>query len=172
MGQRVILRPWERREAADLVRIVADDDVTRFTYLEPGFTEGDARHWIATSRSGWDGGLARLAVVDRASGAPAGVVGLDVDWRRGSAEGFYWLGRAARGRGLMTEALDLLARWSFDTAGIERLYLIIEPVNVASKGVAERAGFRFEGVLRAYQPFKGHRPDFECWSRLPRDSFR
>jgi RimJ/RimL family protein N-acetyltransferase len=165
----VVLRPLERRDAPALARIVADPDVTRYTYLEPGFSEGDARRWVATSRASWDSGLARVTVTDSTSADAIGVVGFEVDWRRASAEGFYWLSRQARGRGVMTRALRLLTAWAFETVGIERLFLIIEPVNTASKAVAARAGFRCEGVLRAYQPFKGTRPDFECWSRLPGD---
>jgi len=165
----VVLRPWQRSDAAALVRIVSDPEVTRYTYLEPGFSEADARHWVATSRSSWGSGLARVAVADRTTDDPVGVVGFEVDWRRTSAEGFYWLDPAARGRGVMTRALRLLAGWGFATVGIERLYLIIEPANTASKAVAARADFRYEGLLRAYQPFKGTRPDFECWSLLPAD---
>ena len=165
----VVLRSLERRDAPALARIIADPDVTRYTYLEPGFSEGDARRWVATSRASWDSGLARVAVTDATTPDPLGVVGFEVDWRRSSAEGFYWLSAAARGRGLMTRALRLLTGWAFDAVGVERLYLIIEPVNEASKAVAARAGYRFEGVLRAYQPFKGGRPDFECWAQLPED---
>lgn len=164
-----VLRAWERRDAPALARIVDDPEVTRFTYLEAGFSEGDARHWVATSRSSWDSGLARVAIADRTSGDAIGAVGLEVDWRRSSAEGFYWLGRQSRGRGVMTRSLRLLAGWAFDTVGIERLFLVIEPANTASRSVAAGAGFQLEGLMRAYQPFKGGRPDFECWSLLPSD---
>ncbi len=165
----VTVRPWRRRDAGALAHIAADPDVVRFTYLEAGFTESDARRWLAASRNHWDGGLARLAVTDTATGEPIGVIGIEVDWRRHSAEAFYWLAAAARGRGVMTRALRLLADWAFDRVGIERLFLIIEPVNTASQAVARRVGFQFEGVLRAYEPFKGRRPDFQCWSLLPGD---
>jgi RimJ/RimL family protein N-acetyltransferase len=165
----VALRPWRRREAAALARMVADPDVVRFTYFERGFTEGDARRWIAANRTHWDGGLARLAVVEVATDRPVGVIGMEVDWRRQSAELFYWLAARDRGHGFMTRALRLMADWALDEVGLDRLFLIIEPINMASRGVARRTGFRREGLLRSYQPFKTRRPDFECWSLLPGD---
>jgi [ribosomal protein S5]-alanine N-acetyltransferase len=165
----VAIRPWHRREAAVLARMVADPGVVRFTYFERGFTESDARRWIAANRTHWDGGLARLAVVDAATDRPVGVIGMEVDWRRQSAELFYWLAARDRGHGLMTRALRLISDWALDEVGLDRLFLIIEPVNKASRAVARRAGYRREGLLRSYQPFKGGRADFECWSLLPED---
>ena len=41
--------------------------------------------------------------------------------------------------------------------------------NTPSNRLAERLGFSREGVLRSYEPFKGHRPDLASWSLLPHD---
>lgn len=165
----VAVRPWKRRDSAALARIAADPGVVRFTYFEPGFTESDARRWIAASRSHWDSGLVRMAVADANNDEPLGVIGLEIDWRRQSAEVFYWLASYARRQGVMTRGLVLVSRWAFAAVGVERLFLIIEPVNEASERVAKRAGYIYEGLLRSYQPFKGRRPDFGCWSLLPSD---
>ena len=58
--------------------------------------------------------------------------------------------RAARGRGIATEALRLLSDWALDTLGLGRLEVFVAPQNPAALRLAERAGFRREGVLRAY----------------------
>lgn len=52
-----------------------------------------------------------------------------------------------RGKGLTTAAVVALSRWALDS-GMERVELRIAPENLASRRVAERAGFHFEGVLR------------------------
>ena len=57
---------------------------------------------------------------------------------------------AARGRGVATEALRLLADWAFDALGLGRLQVFVAPENVAALRLVKRAGFRHEGVLRAY----------------------
>jgi RimJ/RimL family protein N-acetyltransferase len=62
----------------------------------------------------------------------------------------YWLGPGARGRGLATSAVRLLASWAFDELDLARLALLAEPDNVASQRVAERCGFVREARLRSY----------------------
>jgi RimJ/RimL family protein N-acetyltransferase len=79
----------------------------------------------------------------------------------------YWLTPAARGRGIASHAVRLLAGWAFEGLRIARLELTCGPDNVASQRVAERCGFVREGVLRAHLPFKGGRRDTVVFSLLP-----
>jgi RimJ/RimL family protein N-acetyltransferase len=67
----------------------------------------------------------------------------------------YWLAERARGRGIATEAVRLLAAWALDVLRIERLELMIHPENFASQRVAERCGFTREGLLRSYLRKRG-----------------
>ena len=90
-----------------------------------------------------------------------------VNERHRSAEAYYWVAPQGRGRGVAKTALGLLAEWAFES-GLERLFLLIHLDNGTSNRLAERCGFTREGVLRAYEPFKGGRPDLVCWSLLPR----
>ena len=71
------------------------------------------------------------------------------DRRRGSIG--YWLLPEARGKGLA------------------RLALLTEPDNVRSRRVAERCGFRLEGVLRSVAEIDGRRVDYCSFSLLPGD---
>jgi RimJ/RimL family protein N-acetyltransferase len=57
---------------------------------------------------------------------------------------------ADRGRGVCTRALRALSRWALSDLQLQRLELVTDPENVASQRVAEKAGFRREGVLRAH----------------------
>jgi RimJ/RimL family protein N-acetyltransferase len=86
---------------------------------------------------------------------------------RGCAAAGYWLSPAARGRGLATRAVRLLARWAFGELGLARLELTCGPDNEASQQVAERCGFTREGLLRSHVPFKGGRRDSVLYSLLP-----
>jgi RimJ/RimL family protein N-acetyltransferase len=51
---------------------------------------------------------------------------------------------------MCTRALRLLSRWGLDELALQRLDLITDPDNAASQRVAEKVGFRREGVLRAH----------------------
>jgi RimJ/RimL family protein N-acetyltransferase len=60
--------------------------------------------------------------------------------------------------------------WGFRECGLARIQLRADPVNRASVGVAERAGFAFEGVERSSAAYPdGHRFDSRVYSLLPSD---
>jgi RimJ/RimL family protein N-acetyltransferase len=52
--------------------------------------------------------------------------------------------------GICTHALRLLSHYAFVELGLQRVDLITDPENAASQRVAEKVGFRREGVLRAH----------------------
>lgn len=64
----------------------------------------------------------------------------------------YWLAPAARGRGIMGEAVQAVLDFAFDTLGVESVqyecYVIDGEPNWASAKVAWRSGFSFEGLVR------------------------
>ena len=62
----------------------------------------------------------------------------------------YWVVAHARGRGVCTRALRLVSRWGLEDERLERLELITDPDNIASQRVAEKVGYRREGVLRSH----------------------
>ena len=82
-------------------------------------------------------------------GRPVGVIGLHgVDRATSAAELGYWIATQAAGRGLMTEAGFALLDFAFRVLGLHRVELHAAPGNVASVRVAEKLGFRREGILR------------------------
>jgi RimJ/RimL family protein N-acetyltransferase len=60
----------------------------------------------------------------------------------------------------------LLSGWVFESLPVDRIEIHAEPGNAASRRVAERAGFTFEGVLRSYFVNKGVRRDAASYSLL------
>jgi RimJ/RimL family protein N-acetyltransferase len=68
-----------------------------------------------------------------------------------------------------TRALRLVSVWALDELGLQRISLLAEPENVPSQRVAEKAGFRREGVLRSFRELKGARRDYVMYSLLPGD---
>jgi ribosomal-protein-alanine N-acetyltransferase len=165
----VTLRPFHIGDAAAVAEACRDSLIPRFTFMSEGLTEAAAREWIQRSLEHWQSGLARFAILDTESAVLLGQMGMSVSSRLMSAEAFYWVVRDARGRGVASTALGLLADWALDVVKIERLSLLTHVENQVSQGVAKHCGFTKEGVLRAYEPFKGTRPDMVSWSLLPAD---
>ena len=93
----------------------------------------------------------------------------DVDLEQYRAAVGYWLAPEARGRGVATHTVRLLARWLFSELGLARLELTCGPDNEASQRVAARCGFVREGVLRSHIAFKGDRRDTVVFSVLPHE---
>jgi RimJ/RimL family protein N-acetyltransferase len=89
--------------------------------------------------------------------------------RPGSVEIGYWLIPRARGRGLGSRAVGLLARWAVTEAPLARVEALVVPDNIASQRVLEKAGFRREGHLRSYLVFERRRADALIYSLLPSD---
>jgi RimJ/RimL family protein N-acetyltransferase len=80
----------------------------------------------------------------------------------------YWCAAHERRRGIATRALRLVCRYALDELGLARIELITDVDNVASQGVAQKAGFRREGVLRSHLRHPdGHRRDSVMFSLLP-----
>jgi len=67
----------------------------------------------------------------------------------------YWIDRAVAGRGLMPEAVVVLARFAFEELGLHRLQVSIIPRNEASHRVPEKLGLREEGVAARYLEING-----------------
>ena len=74
-----------------------------------------------------------------------------------------------RGKGLMTEAVDLLVRYLFETKRVNRIRLVIHPDNLASRRLAEKCGFRHEGTARGAWYHKGAHQDVEIYAILHDD---
>ncbi|GGA49623.1 50S ribosomal protein L7 serine acetyltransferase [Kroppenstedtia guangzhouensis] len=64
------------------------------------------------------------------------------------AEIGYWLGRELTGDGLMTRSVQRVSTYLFRERNIHRIEIRVEAANHASRRVAQRAGFREEGILR------------------------
>jgi [ribosomal protein S5]-alanine N-acetyltransferase len=89
------------------------------------------------------------SATERGSEWALGYVGLH-HWNQPArcAEVGYALAPAHWGRGYMRELLPLLVRFGFEQMGLHRIEAQLNPTNVASARVVERAGFKLEGVLR------------------------
>lgn len=164
----IALRPFEDDDAARFATLNRDPAIERYTRMSVPRDPRDAAEWIDRARRGWEGeGPWRFAVADARSNELLGYIGIRlVD---GNGQIGYWVRREARGRGVATRALRLLARWALDSAGFARIQLLVEPRNEPSRRVAEKAGFRAEGVLRRYVDLGDRRVDGIMFGLLPED---
>lgn len=161
----VALRAWRREDSELLVECLdGDPEITIWLDQVPQpYTRADALAYI--------GGIGEnaFAVTDAETGRILGSIGIRFSEIDDVGEIGYWMRSEARGRGVMTRALLLVARWAFDERGAARVQLRADVENVASRRVAEKAGFRLEGVLRSahWNARLGRRQDWAMYSLLP-----
>ena len=74
-----------------------------------------------------------------------------------------------RGKGVATEAVNILVRYLFETKRVNRIRLVIHPENLASRRLAEKCGFRHEGTARGAWYNKGKHQDVEIYAILHDD---
>ncbi len=145
-----------------------DPEIPRWTDLPAPFTSDAALTILEDAARAWyDGTSAELAIVEDGRRVGSTHLAFYSDWRASVA---YWLAVEARGRGLATRAVRLVTRWGFDTfESLERIELWSIVGNEASDGVARRAGFSEEGVLRSRFPLRGEYREVRCFSLLRGD---
>ena len=143
---------------AEAVRALTDDPdiIEAVDFLSAPFTLADARRLIGPAKVRKD---CFLGAWQRADGTLAAIVGLHL---RGdhAAEIGYWVGGAARGQGIGTEAVRAalgLLRERFPNR-----FIIAEcrPENAASVGLLRKLGFRDTGD-------EGHRPGRRIFTYEP-----
>lgn len=74
-----------------------------------------------------------------------------------------------RGKGVTTEAVNLLVRYLFESKRMNRIRLVIHPDNQASRRLAEKCGFKHEGTARGAWYNKGRHQDVEIYAILHDD---
>jgi len=165
----VALRAWAPADVPALVAACQDREIPRWTLVPSPYAEADAHGYLRHMAAGWrDGARATFAVVDAAGGdAPLGSVALQaIDWDQRAADIGYWVAAPARGRGVATRAVELVAGWAFETLRLERLELRAHGDNAASHAVARRAGFVPSDGPLVRRPECDHMPDI-FFVRLP-----
>ncbi|HSQ61712.1 MAG TPA: GNAT family N-acetyltransferase [Polyangiaceae bacterium] len=126
-------------------------------YTEPFWVERLASHDDERER----GTMLRLSIFDRDDGERgeiAGMLGLTQIQARApvwNARVGYSLDASKEGRGMMSEALALVVRYSFDVLGLKRLLAGYVPRNTRSAKVLARAGFVKEGYYREFLYLNG-----------------
>ncbi|MDR2373148.1 MAG: GNAT family N-acetyltransferase [Bifidobacteriaceae bacterium] len=76
----------------------------------------------------------------------------------------YWIGEAFAGRGIATTAVALAFDHAVGPARLHRLEIVIRPENAASLRVAQKLGFRDEGLRRQYLHVAGQWRDHRVFA--------
>ncbi|TCB99958.1 N-acetyltransferase [Micromonospora zingiberis] len=169
-GYELRLRPLAERDLDELVVTCQDPDTLRWTTVPEAYDRSAAESYLTSCRDWWAGGIAACYVIaddqDRYAGS--------IDLRLSPADPLladvgFMTAPSARGRGYQPAALAALTTWGFAVLRLARIEWRANVGNVASRRVAEKAGFTMEGTARAALNHRGARVDAWIGALLAED---
>ncbi len=151
---RAFLVPWEPSWA--------QDHLTRKAFT-------NRVYWAARAQG--QGNALPLFLFRRDDDVLIGAITLD-NIRRGPSQAGtlgYWIGQPFARRGYMREAIAAVVHHAFTTMDLSRIEAACLPENVASRGVLEKCGFKYEGVAQSYLQINGRWRNHVLYANLRGD---
>ena len=149
--RRLVLRPFEMGDAADVARLGDDRRVSGMTLTLPHpYTICDAEGWIAKHAGMWhaDANVV-FAICERTDARTdqlVGAIGLIIERPHRRAELGYWIGVEHWGKGYATEASVATIDFGFGSLDLDRIYACHFGANPASGRVLLKTGMAYEGT--------------------------
>jgi ribosomal-protein-alanine N-acetyltransferase len=147
---RLKLRPWTVDDVDDIWPTVSDPHFPKHMSWEAHKTKDETREWLDRA--------ARVVSSDEElkwaiehQGKAIGSIGFhEITWqvrafRLDRAELGYWLAPSHQRQGFMTEAVQAVVRFGFETIGLHKIAVTCFAENVGSRRVIEKAAFRWVG---------------------------
>jgi len=141
-----ILRPWRLEDAESLV--IHANNAKIASNLRDGFpfpyTSEHARQWLKMTTEDKNNILLAIDI----EGKSVGGIGImpKTDVYRLSAEIGYWLSERYWNKGIMTEAIKAMVKWSFENLQLIRISAGIFEKNTPSMKALKKAGFKLEAI--------------------------
>lgn len=143
--ERLLLRPWQEEDAADLYQYAKNPAVGPMAGWQPHKSEEESRKLIAAVLSGAE----CYAICEKETGRPIGSIELklrghtDLTERDDECEMGFWLGEPFWGRGYVPEAARALLRRAFEDLGMQIVWCAYYDGNEKSRRAQEKIGFRY-----------------------------
>jgi len=148
---RLRLRPIEGSDVPAIqhaagAREIADTMIS----LPHPYPAGEAERYVARQHSERETGCAACFTIEqKKEGSFCGLVELrDIDREHFQGELSFWLTVRVWGQGYMSEVIQAVVRYAFESLRLNRLYAYHMLRNPTSGRVLEKNGFKQEGLLR------------------------
>lgn len=170
-SERLVLREFSLKDAADIYMIRTNDDV--MTYMDSnrhGSVE-DSKQFIANNLEAYKQGNGIFwAITEKSTNEFAGDFSFwRIDRKNHRAEIGYTLKPQFWGKGYMKEAMIEIIKFGFNVLNVHSLEANVNPQNKNSSGILFRMGFKKEAYFRENYFFNGRYLDSEIYSLLESD---
>lgn len=143
--ERLILRPWEKKDAESLYKHAKNPDVGPIAGWPPHKNIDESREVIKNVFSGEECYAVCLKTDNIAIGCIELKVGYDsvLTKKDDECELGYWLGQEFWGRGIIPEAARELIRRGFEDLNMSHIWCAYYDGNIKSKRVQKKLGFTY-----------------------------
>lgn len=163
------IRPF-RSEDAPALFTAARESVQELSkwmvWCHTRYSLEDSTRFISQCEAGWKKGEQYSFVIyEIESGSFLGSIGLSgVSHTHKVANLGYWVRSKRTQQGIASTATQLITRFALEELGLNRLELFVPVGNRASQRVAEKAGARWEGLLKKRLMLSGEPHDAVLYS--------
>ncbi|MBZ9623763.1 GNAT family N-acetyltransferase [Clostridium sp. FP2] len=165
------LREATLEDAEELLRVTNDEDVMKYYGIEPYINIKEAEeeiNWFISLFKGNNG--ARWVIADKKTNKYIGDIGVfDLDRQHNKIEIGFKLKKEYWNKGIMTDCISELLKFSFSNKNYNRVQAKVDPRNIGCKKTLEKCGFKLEGLLREYEFEHGDYVDLQVYSILKRE---
>jgi RimJ/RimL family protein N-acetyltransferase len=168
---RLILRPFTLDDAPTVQALLASPEISETTQnISYPYPDGAAAQWISGHQAAAEAGFSlSWAVVRETDSTLMGTIALGLNRQNQRGTLGYWLGVPYWNHGYMSEAATAVTEWAFEALHLNRVEAMCLPRNPASARVMEKAGLKYEGILRGYIRKDEHFEDLAIYARLASD---
>lgn len=148
VGERIYLRPLERKDLSDRVLWINDQENIQTLTFDWPTSLAKTEAWFNTTLT--DSSKYHFSIVEKNTDRLIGMTGF-VEVNRIHLRGQLYItigDKSYRGKRIPDDVISLLLEFAFEELGLKRVYLYTLPNNDRSRHVYKRNGFSFEGILR------------------------
>jgi len=147
---RLKIRPWTVDDVEDIWPVVSDPAFPQHMSWEAHKDRAETREWLETAARVVSSNEEVKWAIEH-EGKAIGSIGFhEITWqvrafRLDRGELGYWLAPSHQKQGFMTEAVNAVVRYGFETIGLHKIMVTCFADNVASRRVIEKSAFRWVG---------------------------
>jgi len=167
-GKRVTLRKLKPSDADAIQKYCNDPVISRWLMRLPHpYTKKHAVHFIRDGLKNWKKKTQYVYGIIY-EGKLVGTIHIKIEEEDRGQIG-YSIAKPYWGKGLMSEAAKLIIKEGFKTLKLHKIYATHHPKNPASGRVMQKAGMKYEGLLREHSKAKGKYWDLVHYGILRRE---
>ena len=166
------IRPYAEEDIADFVTAVRESVGTVGVWMPwcvGSYSSADAKAWFDQCSANLSASHAYDVGIFSAEGRTlyGGIAINQINRQHNFGNIGYWVRQSRQRQGIALRAVRVIAAFGFNFLKLTRLEIVAPEDNIASRGVAERAGATFECVARNRLVMNGQPLDAAVYSLTP-----